>query len=145
MRILHIHKFNIIVLLVSMLVLLYVTYTVVPYADNNGFFNENEIPRNKEVFKYAILCYPLLISYIVFVIEFFRKITFLMSLNYPIIFVNLYIGLFLGLLVMGGAILWLMVFASIFALVALFILFVYGLYKDYKYIKKYRDELNRYN
>ena len=68
-----------------------------------------------------------------------------MSLNYPIIFVNLYIGLFLGLLVTGGAILWLMVFAFIFALVALFILFVYGLYKDYKYIKKYRDELNRYN
>ncbi len=128
-----------------MLVLLYVTYTIVPYADNNGFFNENEIPRNKEVFKYAILCYPLLISYIVFVIQFFRKITFLMSLNYPIIFVNLYIGLFLGLLVMGGAILWLMVFAFIFALVALFILFVYGLYKDYKCIKKYRDELNRYN
>ena len=145
MRILHVHKFNIIVLLVSMLVLLYVTYTIVPYADNNGFFNENEIPRNKEVFKYAILCYPLLISYIVFVIQFFRKITFLMSLNYPIIFVNLYIGLFLGLLVTGGAILWLMVFAFIFALVALFILFVYGLYKDYKCIKKYRDELNRYN
>lgn len=145
MRILHIHKFNIIVLLVSMLVLLYVTYTVVPYADNNGFFNENEIPRNKEVFLYVILYFPILISYIVFVIQIFRKITFLMSLNYPIIFVNLYIGLFLGLLVMGGAILWLMVFASIFALVALFILFVYGLYKDYKYIKKYRDELNRYN
>ncbi len=101
MRILHIHKFNIIVLLVSMLVLLYVTYTVVPYADNNGFFNENEIPRNKEVFLYVILYFPILISYIVFVIQIFRKITFLMSLNYPIIFVNLYIGLFLGLLVMG--------------------------------------------
>lgn len=65
MRILHVHKFNIIVLLVSMLVLLYVTYIIVPYADNNGFFNENEIPRNKEVFLYVILCFPILISYIV--------------------------------------------------------------------------------
>lgn len=145
MRILHVHKFNIIVLLVSMFVLLYVTYTIVPYADNNGFFNENEIPRNKEVFKYAILCYPLLISYIVFVIQFFRKITFLMSLNYPIIFVNLYIGLFLGLLVMGGATLWQMVFTLIFALVALLIIFVYGVLKDYKYIKKCKEELKRYN
>ncbi|MDQ0090327.1 membrane-associated HD superfamily phosphohydrolase [Paenibacillus anaericanus] len=130
-----IHKINLIALLISMIVLLYIFYVIVPYADNKDFFNENEIPNKTEAFKYTIICVPILIGYVVFVLFYIRKITFLVSLNYPLIVINLYMGAFLSLLIMGGAILWLMVFTSIFALGALLLLFINGIYKDYKYIK----------
>lgn len=135
-----IHKINLIVLLGSLIILFYIFYVIVPYADNKGFFNENEIPNKIEAFKYSIICFPILIGYLVFVIFYFRKIIFLASLNYPLILINFYIGAFLSLLIMGGAILWLMVFSLFFALAALLLLFVNGIYRDYKYInnRKYK-------
>lgn len=130
-----INKINLIVLLVSLIFLVYIFYVIVPYAENKGFFNENEIPKKTEAITYSIICFPILIGYVVFVIFYFRKITFLASLNYPLIVINFYIGAFLLLLKMGGAILWLMVFTWIFALAVLLLCFINGIYRDYKYIK----------
>ncbi|MFF2484259.1 hypothetical protein [Paenibacillus sp. NPDC058071] len=136
MAILKSNKLNIIALLVSLLVSVYLFYVVVPYAENHGFLSENEIPEGNEAFGYFFICYPIIISYTVLILIFIRKLTFLLCLNYPIVFVNLYTGLFLCLIILGGAILWLAVLSFAFAVLALIILFLYGLFKDYRYIKK---------
>lgn len=113
------HKFNILIMLLSLAVLFYFLYVVVPFADRRGFFSEHDTPSRPEVIKYILLCFPIISVYLWFIIHHFHKITFLFSLNYPLILINMFLGVFLLLLVMGGAILWLAVFTFIFALVGM--------------------------
>ncbi|BFT72634.1 hypothetical protein PAENIP36_40760 [Paenibacillus sp. P36] len=108
-------------------------FFIVPYADKNGFFNENEIPNKEEAIKYILLCVPILITYILFFTIIIRKTTFLRSLNYPLFIVNVYFGFWFSLLTEGGAILWLMIPTLIFLIIVLPISLYRGMKKDSNY------------
>ncbi|WP_152619542.1 hypothetical protein [Cohnella kolymensis] len=111
-------------------------FVLAPFAEKKGFLNENELPQQEEVIKYILLCLPVVISYIVLASIYIRKITFLRSLNYPFYIANIYIGLCLSIIVMGGAILWVMIPTIIIPLLALPVSFFTGLIKDIKYLNK---------
>ncbi|KRE44277.1 hypothetical protein ASG85_33085 [Paenibacillus sp. Soil724D2] len=121
-----------------MIVALYLIFFIVPYADKNGFFNENNVPNYEEVKKYIFLCIPVVIGYILFSSIYIRKTSFLKSLIYPLFIANIYLGFWLSLLAMGGAILWLMIPTIIFPIIALPISFHKGRMKDIQY--KFKDE-----
>ena len=121
-----------------MIVTTYLIIFVIPYADIHNFFNENEIPNHKEIIKYSLLCFPVVIGYFLFGIIYIRRTTFLMCLNYPLFIINIYIGFWLCLLVEGGAILWVAIPSLIIPIIVLPISFYKGLLKDIQF--KYKDQ-----
>lgn len=127
-------------LAISLLILLYLCFYLVPYADHNGFFNENETPDNNKVSTYVMLSAPIVIGYVVYTLIYCKKIKIIKSLNYPLIVTNVYLGSVLCLLSFGGAILWVVMPTLLFPLAALPTSFIFGLIKDIQYIKKNRNK-----
>ncbi|TFE19176.1 hypothetical protein [Cohnella luojiensis] len=129
---------NIIILVSSSIAILYMLFLLVPYADSQGFFSENDTPSSSEIIAYVPRYLPAAIC-IAFSSTFISKSTFLQSLNYPLLIANIFIGICLGLIIIGGAILWLMIPASLIPIIAIPISFIWGLRKDIQFLKKYKN------
>lgn len=99
-------NYNLKVLLFSCLIALYFITFAVPFVDNHGFFIKNYPPQSNLIMPYFLLTVPLFIIYIWFLFVNFRKIAFLKSLNYSIMIVNIFFGIFICLLIFGGGVLW---------------------------------------
>lgn len=134
------HKVNLIPLGVSMLILLYFILFLVPYARSHGFLNGNLTPDDNEGFIYGLLSFPVMLLYLIYIILAERKITFLRSIFYPLIIINLYFGIFLCLIRSGGTVLWLMVFTIMIPIVLVPLLFILGLVWDIRYCRQNKKE-----
>ncbi|MNN01766.1 hypothetical protein D3C81_1143940 [compost metagenome] len=129
-------KENLLVFVISMCILLYLIFFLIPYADDHGFFNENLVPEGREKLLYSLLSIPFLILYGIYVLVSIKKITFLKSIIYPMLIINGYFGLFMCLFRYGGAAVWLMVFTIIIPIVLIPISLVIGIIKDKDYIRR---------
>lgn len=127
---------NLILLLISLMVTLYLLFFLIPYADKNGFFNENDSPEQGKIIIYFLLSTPIMLGYVVFALWKIKNIVFLKSLNYPLFIFNTYIGFFICAISLGAAILWLMVATIFIPLLALPASFIFGLVKDIQYLRK---------
>lgn len=123
------------VLATSLLFVLYFLLIVLPFADKYGFFNENKSPQQNKVAIYYLLTTPIFLTYIWFVIVNFKNILFLKSLNYPLIFLNMFFGLFASLMAFGGTVLWLIIIAIPILFIGLLISLLVGVSKDINYLK----------
>lgn len=132
------HKVNLIPLGVSVLILLYFVLFLVPYARSHVFLNGNLTPDDHERFIYGLLSIPVMLLYLIYILLAERKVTFLRSIFYPLIIVNLYFGIFLCLIRSGGTVLWLMAFTIMIPIVVVPLLFILGLVWDIRYYRKNR-------
>ena len=130
-------------LISSLVVFLYLIFVIAPYANKNGFFNENGIPNQVDITKYKIMLYPVIIGYTILASIYVNKISFFKSLSVPLYLSNIYVGFCLCLIEAGGALLWIMVPTIIFPIIAIPVSFINGFIKDYKYIKKVRKNNNK--
>lgn len=133
---------NILLLFVSLLAVLYMIYVLAPFAENHGFLSENELPPFKDRIRYIFLLTPLIVGYSLFLVKYLRKITFMKCIVYPLSIVNLFIGFYLSVILMGGAILWLMIPSIIAPIIALPISFIVGLIKDIQFLKRHKEKRN---
>jgi len=131
-------KENLLLLTISIIVLLYLIFFLVPYAEKHGFLNESLIPQQNEKLIYNHLSIPILSLYSIYTLKTLKKITFLKSLIYPLLIVIGYLGLFMCLISEGGAVLWLMVITIIIPIVLIPISLVIGIRKDINYFRKNR-------
>lgn len=130
------HKMNLLPLAISILLLLYFALFLIPYADAHQFLHENLIPNDDERFIYGLLSIPVMVLYVIYIVVFIRKVTFLRSITYPLIIVNVYFGIFLCLIREGGAILWLMVLTIIIPIALVLLCFIAGLVSDTRYCRR---------
>ncbi|MNI97319.1 hypothetical protein D3C76_1548800 [compost metagenome] len=70
-------KENLLVLIMSIFILLYLILFLFPYADDHGFFNESLTPEGREKLIYSLLSIPILILYSIYALINIKKITFL--------------------------------------------------------------------
>ncbi|QNK55150.1 hypothetical protein [Paenibacillus sp. PAMC21692] len=129
-------KENLLLLFASIFILLYLILFLIPYANDHGFFNENIIPEGKEKLIYSLLSIPILILYSIYAIISIKKIKFLKCINYPLLIIVGYLGLFMCLIRDGGAVLWLMVLTIIIPIVLIPISMVIGINKDINYFRR---------
>lgn len=134
------HKVSLIPLGISILLLLYFILFLVPYAEAHGFLHENLIPDDNEKFAYGLLSIPVMLLYLIYIILSERKVTFLKSILYPLIIVNVYFGIFLCLIRAGGTVLWLMVFTILIPIVLVPLFFIFGLISDVQYYRKNKNK-----
>jgi len=132
-------KHTIIVTIVSLVLIAYFHFGIVPFANAHSFFSEGTTPSDFEKIIYALMLFPIYLGYIVYLKFVFNKIKYIRCLIYPLIATTIYLGLFLALLVAGGSIIWLvigflMIFGIPFVIVNL-VGFGYGLYLDIKDFK----------
>jgi hypothetical protein len=127
--------------IVSAIVIVYLWFFLLPYADKHGFFNENDSPDLRQMHIYLWLSAPIVISYILFVLVSLNKIKFLLSLNYPLLIFNIYAGIILVIISIGGAILWFVMPSVLIFILILPISLVYGLVRDIKYIRNNRTQI----
>ena len=130
-----IKKNDVSLLAVSVVFLIYIFNIVVPFANTYGFFSEGFPPQEDKVFLYFLMTTPVLLSYIAYVFFTYKKVNFLKCLIYPVILLDFYIGLFISLMVLGGAVLWLAVFLLPIFFVILLVSLVIGIIRDIKYFK----------
>lgn len=129
-------KVSLLPLGISILLLLYFILFLVPYAEVHGFLHENLIPDDKEKFIYSLLSIPIMLIYLIYIILPKRKVIFLKSILYPLIIINVYLGIFLCLICAGGAALWLMVFTILIPIVLVPLFFIFGLISDVRYYRR---------
>jgi len=129
-------KENIYILIFTILTLLYILFVLIPYANKEGFFNEAVIPSGSEKFYYGLLSIPVLSLYAIYIINNLNKITFPKSIIYPLLIITGYIGLFMCLIIEGGAVLWLMIFTIIIPIILVPVCFIIGIKRDVDYLKK---------
>lgn len=110
------HKMNLIPLGLSTLILLYFVLFLIPYAGTYDIFYENYNPIDDGII-YGLLSIPVMVVYIIYIIVFVRKVTFLKSIIYPLITVNMYLGFLLYLIREGGEAMW---FLLVTAMVSIF-------------------------
>jgi hypothetical protein len=130
------NKVSICFSLASILLVLYLIFFLVPFAENNEMFSENESPQFAFAIKYFFLSTPIVVGYILFFLTNFNRIVFLRSVNYPLFVFNGYLGVVLCILVVGGAILWLVIPTLLIPLLVLPGSFIYGVTKDIQNYKK---------
>ncbi|NOJ72191.1 hypothetical protein [Paenibacillus alvei] len=132
------HKFNIFILLMSLLVTMYMIFFLFPYADQNKFFSVNGMPGSGKVMEYNLFSYPVIIGYFIVVSIFLRKTTFLRFLNYPLFVANIYLGLcFLALSKKGFGMIGIVYMTILFPIVALPVSLLLGIKKDKRYLNKH--------
>jgi hypothetical protein len=133
-------KENLLFLIISIIILMYLIFFLVPYAEDHGFFNESLIAEGREKLIYSLLSIPILILYSIYAIISFKKITFLKSIIYPLLIIVGYLGLFMCLVREGGAVLWLMVLTIIIPIVLIPLSIVIGIRKDIDYFRRNKDK-----
>nr|UWI48899.1 hypothetical protein NZ312_12360 [Clostridioides difficile] len=127
---------NLIVLGISILAILYFFVIVSPFIEMHSLFSENTIPLKATKISYFCLTTPVFIAYTGLILYYFRRITFLKCINYPLIITNIYFGTFACLMVFGGSVLWMMVATFFFFILSLFGSFFVGIFKDIHYFKR---------
>ncbi|MCR8632083.1 hypothetical protein [Paenibacillus radicis (ex Xue et al. 2023)] len=123
-------------LAVSIVIVLYLIFVVIPYGEQYHFFSEGGDPQEDKILPYFLMTTPILTGYLILVVINFKKVIYLCCLNYPLIIFNIYVFSFMCFSVIGGAVLWLMVFTALIPLILVPVSFVLGLIKDIKYSKK---------
>lgn len=127
---------NLIVLGISILAILYFFVIVFPFIEIHSLLSENTIPSKATKISYFCLTTPIFIAYTGIILYYFRRITFLKCINYPLIITNVYFGTFACLMVFGGSVLWLMVATFFFFVLSFFGSFFVGIFKDIHYFRK---------
>lgn len=127
---------NLIVLGISILAILYFFVIVFPFIEIHSLLSENTIPSKATKISYFCLTTPIFIAYTGIILYYFRRITFLKCINYPLIITNVYFGTFACLMVFGGSVLWLMVATFFFFVLSFFGSFFVGIFKDIHYFIK---------
>lgn len=127
---------NLIVLGISILAILYFFVIVSPFIEIHSLLSENTIPSKATKISYFCLTTPIFIAYTGIILYYFRRITFLKCINYPLIITNVYFGTFACLMVFGGSVLWLMVATFFFFVLSFFGSFFVGIFKDIHYFRK---------
>ncbi|MDB0438514.1 hypothetical protein C4R89_03050 [Clostridioides difficile] len=127
---------NLIVLGISILAILYFFVIVSPFIEMHSLLSENTIPSKATKISYFCLTTPIFIAYTGIILYYFRRITFLKCINYPLIITNVYFGTFACLMVFGGSVLWLMVATFFFFVLSFFGSFFVGIFKDIHYFRK---------
>lgn len=127
---------NLIVLGISILAILYFFVIVSPFIEMHSLLSENTIPLKATKISYFCLTTPVFIAYTGLILYYFRRITFLKCINYPLIITNIYFGTFACLMVFGGSVLWMMVATFFFFILSLFGSFFVGIFKDIHYFRR---------
>lgn len=127
-------------LIISIVIVIYLFFVVIPYGDQYDFFNEGRGPQEDKVISYFLMTTPILIGYLIFAVINFKKVAYLCCLNYPLMIFNIYVFSFICFSVAtGGGIFWLMLFTALIPLILIPVSFVTGLIKDIKYLKRKKD------
>lgn len=77
-----------------------------------------------------------MLIYLIYIILPKRKVTSPESILYPLIIINVYLGIFLCLICAGEAALWLMVFTILIPIVLVPLFFIFGLISDVRYYRR---------
>jgi len=121
---------------ISIAVIAYLVFIVGMVGESGHFFNESRGPDGSKIFIYSIMTWPVLMGYIMYIMENFGKINHIRFINYPLTFLTIFILIFFCIAVFGGAVLWVMVFATPILLIAMLISFISGASKDLKQLFK---------
>lgn len=124
------------VVLVSLFLLAYFVFILCPFGSKYKFYSENAMPQPNKTWIYFLLTVPAYIGYLVYIALSLRNIKILRCIVYPLLVFVIYIGIFICLSILGGAILWLAVVTIFVPAAVIPLVFIAGLVFDIRQLKK---------
>jgi len=128
-------------IIVSIVMLLYLFFIVVPWANSRWFFSTGHHVEIGYRTIYFFMVFPVVGAYLILLQRDLKSLEKLRSIIFPLTISTLFICFVLGLLILGGAMMWLAILLLIPASIVVIISFIVGVICDVK--KLTNEELIR--
>ena len=123
-------------IVISIVLLLYFFFVVVPWADSRWFFSTGHSPENNHQVIYFFMVFPFIGLYLALLLWDFKKFKRLRTLLFPLIIFTLFVSFALGMLILGGATMWLTILLVIPVFIAMVVSLGIGAKLDVEESKK---------
>lgn len=124
-------KKSLLFILFIILLILWQIFVVTPYMGANYFFSEASSPEKSAIPLFILIA---IVPYISFILSLIisKGVNYFRCIVYPLSALILYFGFFICLTVVGGTVLWLLVFTLLPFLFVVLVIFIISLIYDIK-------------